>query len=469
MPAAEIGDMARIPSFIRKLFFSSNIGEIGSFALPVFAEQTSIAMTSVISTMLVAHVSSAAVSGVSLVESLNFIFQQIFLSLEIGATVVIAQYCGRNDTKSASETSVQAMLTSLSIALFLGVFMLAFPDFILGFVLGKAEAAVFQAGKIYFVYAVISFPFLSIYAITAASLRGSGNPRLSLISVFVTNATFILFGLFFVNAFHMGVAGVGLALIIARFLGASTGLFLLKTRSSNLLIVRWIPHKIDWHIQRSILLIGIPSCIESLIFLAGRLTTQTYTVLIGTSAIATNALSNSIAVFYNIPGNTAAAIAVPIVGKYLGMKNKKDARESSKKILILSTMALSLLSVILLMVTRPVAGLFTSDKEIIDGIVFIIRSNLIVTPVLWTLSFVAPAILRASGDMKFTTIVSICSMVLFRMTIGYFLAITMGFGVIGIWAGMYVDWLVRGAFFGIRYFRGKWTDRVVIREIEESI
>jgi len=130
-------------------------------------------------------------------------------------------------------------------------------------------------------------------------------------------------------------------------------------------------------------------------------------------------------------------------------------------------MALTLLSMILFAIARPIAGLFTGDKEIIDGIVIVTRSNLIVTPLFWTMSFVAPAILRASGDMKFTTTVSICSMILFRMTIGYFLAITMGFGVIGIWAGMYVDWLVRGTFFGIRYFRGKWTERVVIREREE--
>ncbi|MHB1453463.1 MAG: MATE family efflux transporter [Saccharofermentanales bacterium] len=460
--------MKRIQLFTRRLTANPNIREIGSFALPLFAEQTSIAMTAVISTMLVSRVSSSAVSGVSLVESLNFLFQQIFLSIEIGATVVIAQYCGRNDSKSASETSVQAMLTSLGIALLISTTMLIIPDVILGFVLGKAEPAVYQAARIYFLFAVISFPFLSIYAITAASLRGSGNPRLSLISVFITNASFILCGLFFVNGLKMGVAGVGLALVMARLSGAMTGLFLLKMKSNNLHIERWIPKKIDWHIQKSILLIGVPSCIENLIFQTGRLTTQTFTIMMGTSSIATNALSNSICGFYNIPGNTAAAIAVPIVGKYLGMRNKKDAWQSSKIILILSTLTLSLLSLVLFIFIRPVAGLFTADKGIIDGIAFISRTNFIVTPVIWTLSFVAPAVLRASGDMKFTTMVSIFSMVVFRMTIGYFLAITMGLGVIGIWIGMYVDWAVRGILFGIRYYRRRWTDRILIRERESS-
>lgn len=446
-----------------------NIGEIGAFALPVFVEQAAIATMSIISAMMVSHISTAAVSGVNLVESLNILIQQVFLSLEIGATVVVAQYCGRGDCKSASEASIQAMLTSVVIAFVLCIVMLIFPNQVLHLIFGNADIAVYEAGRTYFTFAVISFPFLSIYAITTASIRGSGNPKLSLIGVIVTNTSFVLLGLFFINVFKMGVAGAGLALVISRLLGAVVGILLLKRGNSVLLIERWIPRKIQWHIQKAILVIGIPSCLESLIFLTGRLTTQTYTIALGTQSMAVNALSNSIAVFYNIPGSTAASVSIPIVGKYIGMRNKQNAKDSSRIIILLSILFLGLLSILFSIFARPIAGLFTTDSSIINEIVFISRTNFVVTPIVWTMSFVVPSILRASGDMKYTTSVSIISMVLFRMTIGYLLAITLNFGVIGIWIGMYVDWAVRGTLFGIRYFKGKWMDRDLLKDTEPLV
>lgn len=445
-----------------RLNIKDNISEIGSFALPIFVEQAAIAFMTVISAILVSRISTYAISGVSLVESLNILIQQIFMSLEIGATVVVAQYCGRGDSKSASETTIQAMLTSVSIAIFISILMLIFPDQVLGIILGKAQQEVYEAGRIYFIFAVFSFPFLSIYAITTASIRGSGNPKLSLIGVIVTNVSFVLLGLIFINVFNMGVAGAGLALLISRVLGAGVGIFLLKKGNNMLVIENWIPKKIQWHIQKSILIIGIPACIESMIFLAGRLTTQTYTVALGTQAMAINALSNSVAMFYNIPGSTAASISVPIVGKYIGMRNRKSAIESSRIVILLSIFVMGCLSIILAIFARPFAYLFTSDPKIIDGIVFISRTNFVVSPIVWTLSFVIPSILRASGDMKYTTTVSIVSMVMFRMTIGYLLAIVLNFGVIGIWIGMYVDWSVRAIMFTIRYLKGKWVELEIL-------
>ena len=110
----------RVSSVFTKLNryeFRENLPEIGSFALPIFIEQAAIAFMSVISSIMVSNIGISAVSGVNLVETLNVLIQQIFMSLEIGATVVVAQFCGKNDLNSASEASVQAMFTSVSLAL----------------------------------------------------------------------------------------------------------------------------------------------------------------------------------------------------------------------------------------------------------------------------------------------------------------------------------------------------------------
>ena len=441
-----------------------NIGEIGSFALPIFIEQLCIASMSIISAMMVSHISSAAIAGVSLVEAINVLIQQIFLSLEVGATVVVAQYCGRKDHKSAGEAIVQAMLTSICLASVISALMLIFPNFMLGMVFGDAEAAVYEAGRIYFMFAVISFPFLSIYSIAVGSIRGSGNPRQSLIGVLVTNCSFVVLGFFFIKILNMGVYGAGMALLIARILGAATGLILLKKGNSAPEIARWIPKKIRWDIQKSILTIGIPSCIEAMIFSAGRLVTQTFVVPYGTQAIAVNAIANSIAAFYNIPGSTASTMSIPVVGKYIGMKDKKRAIDMSRIILCLAMLVMAILSILFILFIHPITGLFTSDPVIITAMIPIITLNFIIAPFTWPPSFVTPAVLRSSGAVKYTTTVAIFSMVLFRMTIGYILAVNLGLGVIGVWIGMWADWIVRTVLFGMRYLKGKWAERQLIKD-----
>jgi Na+-driven multidrug efflux pump len=51
---------------------------------------------------------------------------------------------------------------------------------------------------------------------------------------------------------------------------------------------------------------------------------------------------------------------------------------------------------------------------------------------------------------------------LFRIVMGYVLAINLKFGAIGIWMGMYIDWVVRGILYLIRLKGDKWKKHTVI-------
>lgn len=443
--------------------FRENLPEIGSFALPIFIEQAAIAFMSVISSIMVSNIGISAVSGVNLVETLNVLIQQIFMSLEIGATVVVAQFCGKNDLNSASEASVQAMFTSVSLALVLCAVMLIFPHQVLDIILGGAEQDVYDAAFTYFTCAVISFPFLAAYAISTASIRGSGSPSLSLVATIVTNVLFALLGFIFIYGFGLGVFGAGLSLIVSRAIGAAVGLFLLKFKTKTLKITRIFPKKLRWDIQKPILLIGVPACIENLIFMVGKLITQTYTVPMGTEAMAANAISNSVTNFYNIPGNTASATVIPIVGRYLGMGEKEKAKQISWQVLLLIMGIVTLMSALMAALSWPIASLFTNDPVVQREVVTINLSYYIAVPVCWVLSFVCPSILRASGDVNYTTVVAILSMMLFRVGAGYVFSTMLHMGVIGIWLAMYGDWVIRAVLFGIRYFQGKWVNRKLIR------
>lgn len=75
---------------------------------------------------------------------------------------------------------------------------------------------------------------------------------------------------------------------------------------------------------------------------------------------------------------------------------------------------------------------------------------------IWPLSFTLPNALRAANDVRFSMVVSVASMWLFRVICGVVFATTLGMGMFGTWAAMIVDWAVRSVFFVHRIRTGGW-------------
>ena len=75
------------------------------------------------------------------------------------------------------------------------------------------------------------------------------------------------------------------------------------------------------------------------------------------------------------------------------------------------------------------------------------------------LSFVLPNALRAANDVKFTMIVSILSMAVWRLGFSYLLCVRMGWGAVGVWIAMVIDWLCRVTCFVTRFRSGVWKTK----------
>ena len=78
---------------------------------------------------------------------------------------------------------------------------------------------------------------------------------------------------------------------------------------------------------------------------------------------------------------------------------------------------------------------------------------------LWPVSFVLPNALRAANDVRFTMVVSIASMMIWRLGFSYVLGIGFGMGAVGVWIAMVIDWVCRSAFFVGRLASGKWKTK----------
>jgi Na+-driven multidrug efflux pump len=150
--------------------------------------------------------------------------------------------------------------------------------------------------------------------------------------------------------------------------------------------------------------------------------------------MAANAITNSLTTFYNIPGSAASQAVMPIAGKYLGACNQKKAKEMTLTVIALAMLVLGVLSCVLYNFTIPIASVFSKTVEVQRQVSDVLRVTFIITPIFWPLSFVMPSTFRTAGDVKYTTVVAILSMMLFRVLVGYYITIILGWGVMGIGA-----------------------------------
>jgi Na+-driven multidrug efflux pump len=193
-----------------------------------------------------------------------------------------------------------------------------------------------------------------------------------------------------------------------------------------------------------------------------------FIVGLGTYAMATNAICSSFAAVLQIPSNALALTTVTVVGQCMGRRNIEDAKKFTKSFLWLSSLFSLLMGLIILPMFRPIVGLFHPPAEIVDDIFTIVLINAIAQIPLWSISFIMPSALRAAGDSKFTSVVSMLSMWLFRVVLGYLLGIVLHIGIIGVWLAMNCEWGVRGAIFLWRFRGKKWYQHRLIEPVSED-
>jgi Na+-driven multidrug efflux pump len=116
---------------------------------------------------------------------------------------------------------------------------------------------------------------------------------------------------------------------------------------------------------------------------------------------------------------------------------------------------MSVLSLITYWLISPLAVMYNLPADAAAIFRSILVWNCVATPILWPPAFITPASLRASNDVKFTMVIAVVSMWAFRIVAGYIFGLVLGFGVVGVWMGMFVDWFVRSVMFIWRLFNRK--------------
>ena len=437
---------------------------ICSLLIPVVLEQLLNSIMGTADTMMVSNVGSAAISAVSLVDSINVLVIQAFSALAAGGAIICAQYIGQRSKEKANESARQVLFIITAISVAVSLICLVFQKPLLRLIFGSVEPAVMSASETYFFYTALSFPFIAAYDSAASIFRAQDNTKGPMIISMISNVMNIAGNAVMIWGFHMGVAGAALSTLISRIFCAVVVIIQLrKEKEGQEIVVRdYFEIRPDWSMIRRILGLGIPSGIENSMFQLGKLAIQSTVSTLGTTAIAAQAMTN---ILENLNGIAAIGVGVglmTIVGQCLGAGRQDEAVYYIKKLCVIAEVIIIISCLGVFALTKPITILGGMEKASADMCFHMVMWITIVKPLVWIMAFIPGYGLRAAGDVKFSMIVSCCTMWACRFCLCVFLIRVMGFGPMGVWIGMFADWTLRGIIFTWRFHSRKWLQHKVI-------
>ena len=436
-----------------KLFSNKDLSRL---ILPLIVEQLLAVSVGMADVIMVSSAGETAVSGVSLVDMINVLILNIFAALATGGAVVTSQRLGAGERKRACESAMQLLLITFGIAFAIMGLVLLVRGPLLRLLFGEIAPDVMQNAMTYFWISALSYPFIAVYNACAALFRSMGNSKISMYTSLTMNLLNIAGNALFVFGFQMGVAGVALSSLISRMV-ASVIMLILLHNPVNIVHIRL---KEDFHVNpkmiRKILHIGIPNALENSLFQLGRVLVVSIIAGFGTVQIAANAVANNLDALGCIPGQALSLAMITVVGHCVGAGDYEQAKYYAKKLMKIAYIVMAALNTTIILTLPLTLQIYNLSPDTLRLATILVMIHDGCAMLVWPASFTLPNALRASNDVRFTMVIAIFSMGMFRILFSLILGKWMGLGAIGVWIAMVMDWVFRATCFTVRFARGKW-------------
>ena len=441
-------------------FFSN--ADLRRLIIPLIIDQFLQAFVGLADSIMVASVGEAAVSGVSLIDTIMVLILNIFTALATGGAVIAGQFLGKKRGEMACKSTNQLVSFTLKASLVVMVLCYFGRNFITHVVFGKIEADVMYNCNVYMLIVFASIPMTALYNAGAAIYRAMGNSSVAMKISLLMNAINLGGNALLIFGFHMGVEGVAIPTLVSRTVACVIMMFLLNNQKQTLHLFHPFSFKTDWGLLKKILYIGIPNGLENSMFQLGKILVLSLVSTFGTYAIAANAVSNAIALFQILPGMAISLAITTVISQCVGANDYEQVHYYLKKLLAIIYVAMVGTVALIFLALPLILKAYNLSDQTAAAATNIIHFHGISAMIIWPLSFALPAAYRAAGDAKACMYTSIVSMWIFRIGFSYLVGKYMGLGVFGVWVAMVIDWVVRAICFIIRYFNGKWKHGAIV-------
>ena len=436
--------------------------DLKNLIVPLFLEQLLMALVGIVDVFVVGFVGEAAVSGVSLVNSFNTIFINLFTALAAGGAVVISQYIGKQDDELAGESASQLLTASILFSVSISVVVLRTNASLMRLMFGRVEDDVMAACVTYLRISAYSYPVLAIYNAGAALYRSFGRTSTTMYISIIANIINVIGNCIGVFGLHAGVAGVAWPSLISRTFSAMVITVLCFSRKNPVRYLKaWI-FRLDGSSQKTILRIAVPNGVESGIFQLVKVALSSVVALFGTYQIAANGVAQSIWSMASLVCVTMGPVFITVIGQCMGAGDTEQAELYFKKLTKITLLFAAIWNGLVFAATPVLMSFYALEDETKRLTILLVLIHNIFSAVAFPFADPLGKGLRATGDVKFTTAISLFTTIGVRLVFSVLFGIVLDMGVMGIAYAMCLDWIIRGIIFWWRFKQGKWKQCKVI-------
>ena len=424
-----------------------------------------------------------ALAAVSASYPITMIFMAVGTGLSVGCSVVTSRIYGEKDynkLKSAVSTAFISFALIAVICTAVGYFI---SEPILRLMSTPEE--ILKDSTEYLQIYMFGLVFIFLYNSCSATFQALGNSNTPLFFLIFSTVFNIVLDIVFIRFFNMGVWGLSLATVIAQALACVLSVITLayvltnlegtkeksslRTKAAKTLrsltaffLGRKPYRRLDKAVFKEIMVIGIPSVVQSSTVSIGQLLVQNLVNGYGTDVVAGYGAAIKIQTFciqlLVTVGNALSIFVSQNIGAGRPERIDKGVRAGLGMI---SVLAVALVPLVMTLSSSLVA-LFV-DGESTESVISIGRGMMmIVTPFYFVVivKFISDAVLKGSGSMPGFIASTMVDLVL-RVAFAYVFAYAMN-SYVGIWWSWPLGWgagvLVSLAF----YFFGGWRKRAYL-------
>jgi putative MATE family efflux protein len=432
-------------------------------AWPSTLEAFLLAMISFIDVLMISSWGDYAVAAVGLTTQPRLVCIVVFTALQPAVSALVARRKGEGDRDGANRVTKMALLACVALIAVISALSVAFAGDIMRFAGSGENTHGYAVG--YFRITMGAMCFNAFTMVINAAQRGAGNTRVAMVTNITSNAVNVVFnalligspggrGLFGLPA--LGVDGAAIATVTGQAVAFVMAVASVMHSDGFICVRRSSGRLLERRSAGALARIGAGALAEQLIFRGGILVYAIIVAGLGELQFAThNIAMNFMTISFSF-GDGLSIAAVALVGHSLGKKRGDIAKIYGALCQRLGLVCSAVLGAVYILFGRGMFALFSQNERVLrDGAVIMLLMTGIV---LFQISQVIfSGCLRGSGDVRFVALTAFVGIGVLRPVLAYLLSTTLGLGVVGAWAGIIIDQVIRLSMTAARFFKGGWT------------
>ena len=444
----------------RKRFDKEIVRTTINVAWPAIVESFFVAFAGLVDSLMVSSLGSDAVAAVGLTTQPKFVGLSLFFALNVAVSALVARRRGEKRQKEANQLLFTALLFVVTAAALLGVLFVALADPIMKLCGSTAETH--DGAAAYFQIIMGGMIFNCVQMGINSAQRGAGNTRITMRTNLTSNTINIIANYLLINGHFgfpaWGIRGAAVATVLGTVVACVMSVLSILKKDSFISIPYIRKNRIRPTFQAfsGLVRVGYSVFFEQILMRVGFLLTAVMAADQGNDAMAAHQVGMNIMSLSFSFGDGLQSTAVALIGRSLGEKNEKRAKDYGAFCQRMGGIISVCLALIYFLGARFVYSLFFKEEHIIE-IGVRIMYVVIVVVIFQVRQVIYMGCLRGAGDTFYTAVASTVSVTVIRTAVSYFCGYVLNWGIVGIWIGVLGDQVARFLFASIRFQLGKWT------------